>query len=262
MHLLRYKANGDYRLTWFSDSDIPPYIILSHTWNADDEEYTFEDIIAGTGKDKPGYAKVSFCAQQAFRDRIKYFWVDTCCIDKSNESQLNEAVNSMYDWYRNAQTCYVYLSDVSKNGSDNGNNLLSSSWKSEFRNSRWFTRGWTLQELIAPGDVEFYSSEYEHLGSRRTMKAQIHEITGIPLRAFLLDPLSDIDDAEKWKWTRRRQTTRKEDEAYCLLGIFGVHIPLNYGEEGNALSRLRKAIEDKAAKQRLNDEDTQVENVI
>jgi hypothetical protein len=114
MRLLEYNNDSEFSLTEdFVSSKIPEYAILSHTWGADTEEVTYRDLIDGTGKDKIGYKKIRFCGEQARRDGLQYFWVDTCCIDKSNAVELQEAINSMFRWYRNAAKCYVYLSDVS-----------------------------------------------------------------------------------------------------------------------------------------------------
>ncbi len=116
MRLLQRSNTGEFSLTkdFVGDDTIPPYAILSHTWGADTEEVTFEDLTDGTGKDKPGYEKIRFCGEQARRDGLQYFWVDTCCIDKANDTELSQAINSMFRWYRNAAKCYVYLSDVSR----------------------------------------------------------------------------------------------------------------------------------------------------
>ena len=128
---------------------IPLYAILSHT--ADTEEVTLKDMIDGSGISKPGYDKIRFCGEQARRDDLEYFWVDTCCIDKSNSAELQEAINSMFCWYRNAAKCYVYLSDVSRPalGTDG---KPSQPWESSFQKSRWFNRDepFSLQELPLP----------------------------------------------------------------------------------------------------------------
>ena len=159
MHLLEYNNDGEFSLTKDFGDDIPRYAILSHTWGADTEEVTFRDLMDGTGKSKAGYDKIRFCGEQARRDGLQYFWVDTCCIDKSNNNELSEAINSMFRWYRNAAKCYVYLSDVLRPAFDMNDKSNQLPWESAFRKSRWFTRGWTLQELIAPASVEFFSKD-------------------------------------------------------------------------------------------------------
>jgi hypothetical protein len=150
MRLLEFDSSGLLRSKDFTEN-IPPYAILSHTWGADDSEVTFDDLKNRSGTSKAGYTKIQFCGEQAQKDNLQYFWVDTCCIDKTNLVELQEAINSMFRWYRAACKCYVYLSDVSLRDEDDDHTKRT--WKLAFRNSRWFTRGWTLQELIAPASV-------------------------------------------------------------------------------------------------------------
>src|SRR6187402_1785944 len=156
MRLLKFKNDTEFSLTDDLIDDTSPYAILSHRWGLDTDEVTFRDLIDGTGTGKAGYDKIRFCGEQAKRDGLQFFWVDTCCIDKSNSSELQEAINSMFRWYGEAAKCYVYLSDVSVPNPENSNQTSTSTWELAFRNSRWFTRGWTLQELIAPVSVEFF----------------------------------------------------------------------------------------------------------
>ncbi len=172
---------------------------------------------------------------------LKYFWIDTCCIDKSSSAELQEAITSMFRWYHNATRCYVYLSDVSVGDCDASGRQLP--WESTFRASRWFTRGWTLQELLAPDSVEFFSQEGKRLGDKRSLEQQIHEITRIAVQALHGTPLSQFSINERFQWAEQRQTTREEDWAYSLLGIFDISIPLMYGEgKKNAVNRLTKEI--------------------
>lgn len=110
MRLLERKRNGEFSVGEDLISDVPPYAILSHTWGS--EEVTYQDIISSTGKSKAGYAKLRFIADQAARDKLRYFWVDTCCIDKANNTELTEAINSMFRWYEESVKCYAYLADV------------------------------------------------------------------------------------------------------------------------------------------------------
>jgi len=184
MRLLKLNDDGDFSLIEFLGNQIPQYAILSHTWGADNEEVTFKDLVKGTGKSKAGYTKIRFCGKQAANDRLLYFWVDTCCIDKSSSAELSEAINSMFRWYHNAAKCYVYLSDVSIGGSIENGLFSQWAWKAAFQKSRWFTRGWTLQELIAPASVEFFTMEGKRLGDRKSLEQQIHEITGITFTAL------------------------------------------------------------------------------
>jgi hypothetical protein len=199
MRLLERNNGGEFNLTkdLFGD-DIPKYAILSHTWGADTEEITFRDLMDGTGKSKAGYNKIRFCGEQARRDGLQYFWVDTCCIDKANSVELQEAINSMFRWYQNAAKCYVYLSDVSTSKQKASDRFSKYTWESAFRSSRWFTRGWTLQELLAPGSVEFFSRERNRLGNKKTLEQQIHEITGIAITALQGTPLSQFEVGDRF----------------------------------------------------------------
>ena len=138
MRLLRVDENGEFSLTNDLINNIPPYATLSHTWGEDYEEVSFKDLTIGPRQTKPGYKKLRFCAEQSARDGLQHFWVDTCCIDKSNSTELHEAIHSMFRWYRNAKRCYVYLLDVSTNDRDQINHT---SWEPAFQTSRWFTRG-------------------------------------------------------------------------------------------------------------------------
>lgn len=225
------------KLEKFLDDKVPPYAILSHTWK-DDEELSFRDIEEGK-INKPGISSIKLqrCCKQAEKDGLGYAWIDTCCIDKTDSVELGEAINSMFRWYRKAFICYAYLSDVP--GDDNPRNLGS-----EFRKSRWFKGGWTLQELLAPQSLHFYSSDWRRLGTKGEMCAIVETITRIS-RQFLLSiaELRDASVAQRMSWAAQRVTTRKEDLAYCLLGIFGVTMSMIYGEGGDqAFFRLQEQI--------------------
>jgi hypothetical protein len=141
---------------------------------------------------------------------------------------------------------YVYLSDVSASISD-GDGESSRRWKSAFKKGRWFTRGWTLQELIAPVSVEFFSKGEERLGDKQSLEQTLHEITRIAIQALRGQPLSYFSVDERMSWAAKRQTKREEDEAYSLLGIFNISMPLIYGDRRQkALNRLWKEIKDDA----------------
>ena len=240
MRLLTWNSQNELVLTDNGDKSPLPYAILSHTWGPEHEEVTFADVQNRQGQSKAGYAKVLFCGQQARIDKIEHFWMDTCCIDKPNE--LSEAITSMFRWYQRATKCYVYLSDVSVDKGDKTGDVQST-WESEFRRSRWLTRGWTLQELLAPVNVEFFSRQGEFLGTKKTLAQLIHQVTSIPVAALRGAPLTQFPIDEKIRWTERRQTTKIEDRAYCLLGIFNVFMLPNYGEGDNAFRRLRRKID-------------------
>lgn len=231
MRLLETSPKGDIRLVELLGDECPPYGILSHTWLPDDEEVTCSDMMQGTGRSKAGYRKIDFCAERAVQDGLSHFWIDTCCIDKSSSAELSEAINSMFRWYKDAFKCYVYLSDVSVEHSQS------------FPMSRWFTRGWTLQELIAPRLVEFFSVEGEQLGNKLSRMQEMQDITGIPHRVLQGCCLSEFSVEERLSWSRGRTTKRAEDLAYSLLGLFDIHMPLLYGEgRDKALRRLMEEI--------------------
>jgi len=243
MRLLRIEDDGNFSLVERIGNNIPRYAVLSHTWGADEEEVTFRELLDGTGKTKAGYRKIRFCGKQAVNDNLQYFWVDTCCIDKSSSTELSEAINSMFRWYRDAARCYVYLSDVSVSGSV-GDEFFRR-WEPAFKGSRWFTRGWTLQELIAPASIEFFSKEERRLGDKQSLEPTLHEITGIAIQALRGSPLCYFSVDERMSWAAKRKSKREEDEVYSLLGIFDIHMPLIYGEgRKKALVRLRKEIKE------------------
>ncbi|KIW17293.1 hypothetical protein PV08_04484 [Exophiala spinifera] len=242
MRLLSSDHLGGFSLTKDLIDNIPAYAILSHTWGAEDDEVTFDDIGSKQAEGKAGYAKLQFCKRQAERDGLQYFWIDTCCINRANHAELAEAIISMYRWYRGAAKCYVYLSNVSTTSIDDGDRESQAAWQAAFYKSRWFTRGWTLQELLAPRSVEFFSHEGLRLGSKKTLEGMIHEITKIPLSALRGDSLSNFSVDERLRWALGRNTKRVEDKAYCLLGIFDVYMPTLYGEGDHAFTRLKEEI--------------------
>ncbi|KAI0402570.1 kinesin light chain [Xylaria palmicola] len=234
--LARSDNTGLYSLTYYPPgTSIPPYAILSHTWGP--EEVTYKDLEQGTGQHKTAYKKIRFCGEQATRHGLRHFWVDTCCIDKSSSAELTESINSMFRWYRDAAKCYAYLEDVSSSTMQDGDPHI------QLKQSRWFTRGWTLQELIAPKTVDFYSREGTALGNKESLEQLICGTTGIPAQALRGCPLSHFTTSERMAWAETRKTTVPEDKAYSMLGIFETQMPLIYGEgEERALKRLREEI--------------------
>ncbi|UNI23590.1 hypothetical protein JDV02_009400 [Purpureocillium takamizusanense] len=217
----------------------PPYAILSHTW--EDEEVTFQDF---TNPDpevrsrKQGFAKISKTCALAESEGLKYAWVDTCCIDKTSSAELTEAINSMFQWYRDAITCYAWLADLPSSAVVGGRPERSS-----LGGCRWFTRGWTLQELIAPRAVQFFDQAWVPCGTKASIGDMLSEITRVKA-SVLEDPelLPTLSIAERMSWAAARQTTRVEDMAYCLLGIFDVNMPMLYGEGPRAFLRLQEEI--------------------
>ncbi|OSS46286.1 hypothetical protein B5807_08368 [Epicoccum nigrum] len=237
MRLLKLDSNGSFGLVEFTGDVVPPYAILSHTWGADAEEVTFHEVAAGLGQHKSGYRKLVFCGTQALQDGLSFFWVDTCCIDKSSSAELTEAINSMFRWYQEAARCYAYLSDVCTG--------ISLQHQQQIENSTWFRRGWTLQELLAPKSVLFYSAEGTLLGSRASLLQEIEAATGICSSALQGEPLHQFSVETRLSWAEGRVTKRAEDAAYCLLGIFDVNLPLIYGEgRRKAFIRLHREIRD------------------
>ncbi|KAF5348000.1 hypothetical protein D9758_009999 [Tetrapyrgos nigripes] len=240
MRLLRTTPTSTpstYIVDSFSNKDIPPYAILSHTWG--DGEITLADLDSPPDLvNKSGYRKLESSCKIAHDSGFTYIWIDTCCIDKSSSAELSEVLNSMYAYYRDSVVCYVYLSDVSP-GLD-----PRASGKGTFRESRWFTRGWTLQELLASPRILFYDREWNRIGTKSSLSDVIVEVTNVP--AAVLLGHTDIQSATialRMSWAATRVTTRPEDVAYCLMGIFGVHMPPLYGEGARrAFIRLQEEI--------------------
>jgi Heterokaryon incompatibility protein (HET) len=214
----------------FSLSIIPEYAILSHTWG--DDEVTFQDMTSAHRTSKEGWYKITETCRKAREHSINFAWIDTCCIDKSSSAELTESINSMFQWYENARICYVFLEDISvRRATEQG-----------MGGCRWFTRGWTLQELLASKKIQFFDRKWSYIGSTPELNAVITSYTDIPLEVLKKKNLSDWSVASKMSWAARRKTTRVEDEAYCLLGIFGVSLPLIYGEGNRAFRRLQEEI--------------------
>lgn len=220
-------------LETFVDSAVPPYAILSHRWQ--DGEALFEDIANGQASEKFGYKKLEEACLQASREGFAYVWIDTCCIDKSSSSELSEAINSMYRWYSQAAVCYAYLFDV-PDGIDPEQDAV-------FAQSEWFCRGWTLQELVAPAHMEFFSQGWMFLGAKSTLTGVLSGATGIDVHVLTgTTHLSSVSVAKRMSWAAKRQTTRLEDQAYCLMGLFDVNMPMIYGEGSKAFIRLQEEI--------------------
>ncbi|KAL5319100.1 hypothetical protein ACEPPN_014170 [Leptodophora sp. 'Broadleaf-Isolate-01'] len=219
------------KLEEFFDDNIPPYAILSHRWQAG--EVSFQDMQNGIEQAKPGFSKIKLICGEALRRRLDYAWVDTCCIDKTSSADLSEAINSMYRWYKEAEICCVFLFDV---------RLKTSDYEFSFRDASWWSRGWTLQELIAPSEVAFFNSSWHFLGTKESLRDEISEITGIDVKVLSGKDPELCSAAQRMAWASKRITTRLEDLAYCLLGLFGVNMPLLYGEGERAFIRLQEEI--------------------
>ena len=222
------------------------YAILSHTWQG--KEQTFQDVrnigkrckrARARPRDDPKLSpKIREFCRLAEEHGYRWAWADSCCIDKTSSSELSEAINSMYQWYSDTEVCYAYLADVPSLEDEDP-------WAADsaFRKSRWHRRGWTLQELIAPASLFFLSRDWKPLGSRVDLADLLKEITDIPRRIFTRQTRpSTYSVGMRMYWASDRQTTRVEDEAYCLMGLFGVSMPTNYGEGEEAFVRLQHEI--------------------
>ncbi|KAJ5623206.1 hypothetical protein N7490_011811 [Penicillium lividum] len=254
---MRLINTATIKLIEYMDHEIPVYAILSHTWGTD--EVTFQDmqkleieerkthspsIQISQITSKKGYSKIKQSCQRALQNKIYHVWVDTCCIDKTSSAELSEAINSMMRWYEKAHVCYAYLADVPPNLDPN---------QPAFQQSRWFTRGWTLQELLAPQKLLFLAQDWSDLFYRETVCGQLSEITSISVSFLeqrqhfepdltLRSRLNSVSIAERMSWASKRETSRQEDRAYSLLGIFGINMPLLYGEGAGAFLRLQEEI--------------------
>lgn len=281
------------KLEYFLGKDIPCYAILSHTWG--DGEASFQDWQdLRKASQKTGFAKIKSACAQARDDGLRYIWVDTNCIDKSSSAELSEAINSMFAWYKNSWVCYVYLADVKdpedvagnlgdeteelywddyperRNAVEDRRNDVEDMQKARFidslRKSRWFTRGWTLQELLAPTSIRFFTQDWKPISMESRHYSQLgrydinpERLKGGPGQEPLLRLVSSItgirldvlsypqnvmscSNVEKMSWIAGRETTREEDVAYCLLGIFDINMPLLYGEGRKAFARLQEEI--------------------
>jgi hypothetical protein len=219
----------------FLGSDIPLYAILSHRWR--EEEVLYADMV-GTNRSiaqrKKGYAKLEATCLIALSLGFQYVWSDTCCIDKTSSAELSEAINSMYSYYTDSQWCIAYLDDAE----------FESEHDDSLSKSVWFTRGWTLQELIAPKRLTFYSKSWKEMGTKEQLCTQVSAASGIADTVlWSRDMLNSVSISEKMSWAARRVTTRPEDEAYSLMGIFGVNMATLYGEgRSNAFRRLQLEI--------------------
>ena len=232
---MRLLNTSTFLLEEFIGSNLPKYAILSHRWER--EEVTFQDLQnTPNGEDvkKEGWPKIKGCCKQGISDKFDWVWIDSCCIDKSSSAELSEAINSMFDWYREAQVCYTYLSDVPSTSDWEHHHMEGSA----FRRSQWFTRGWTLQELLAPKSLVFFSRDWARIATRANLAPLISDITGIQD----LEDFEKATVAQKMSWAAKRETTRIEDSAYSLMGLFGVNMPPLYGEGRKAFIRLQLEI--------------------
>ncbi|KAJ5376515.1 heterokaryon incompatibility protein-domain-containing protein [Penicillium cosmopolitanum] len=217
----------------FADNEVPEkYAILSHRWEKKEEEISFQEMLHANDvtRHKIGYRKIESFCENARDDGFDFAWVDTCCINKDSSAELSEAINSMFRWYQQAKKCYAYLADVHT--------------IEQLSSSKWFERGWTLQEFLAPSKIHFFSDDWTMLGKKKTLIDTLVKITRIPHKV-LSQPiyLNEVCIAKKMSRVSQRKTTRPEDMAYCLMGIFNINMPLLYGEGGvKSFLRLQEEI--------------------
>ena len=242
----RERVNCQVKVLELRDDEVTEYAILSHRWG--EREVGYHEIVELAKMDKEkrdeirqrdGYQKILDGCKQAEKDGHKWLWVDTCCIDKRSSAELSEAINSMYRWYENAQVCYTYLHDVLNSSFPivPDVEMDAGGWP------EWFSRGWTLQEMIAPSNVQFFNKEWEPIGDKRRLARTLEKITGVPGR-ILTDGLYGDRPcvAQIMSWAANRTTTRVEDRAYSLMGLLGVNMPMLYGEGKRAFHRLQLEI--------------------
>ncbi|KAL2883133.1 hypothetical protein SGCOL_001321 [Colletotrichum sp. CLE4] len=236
MRLIKASSihSGNLQLVDFSPDQLPRYAILSHTWG--NNEVIYADIRDQNAATKPAFQKVRYSCIQTLADGLDHVWIDSCCIDKSSSAELSEAINSMYEWYMKSEVCYTYLSGVPST-------VDPVKTDGAFASCRWFTRGWTLQELLAPAEMVFFSEDWVKVGEKTTLSRPLSVITGIDEDILTgLKPLESASLAKRMSWAAHRQTTRPEDVAYCLMGLFGVNMPMLYGEGERAFLRLQEEI--------------------
>lgn len=241
---MRLINTQDFSLIEVHHPEDHPYAILSHTWNAEGE-VTLNDMKSlEVARTKIEWPKVKWTCALAAGQGIGFAWIDTCCIDKSSSAELTEAINSMFEWYRKAVVCYTYLQDLPKSrNSDPESARAREQVQEDLTSCKWFSRGWTLQELIAPKVVEFYDCSWIKRGTKKSLRFDIARITNVDMSVLSnSENLSTIPVARKMSWAANRRTTRVEDMAYSLLGIFDVNLPLIYGEGNKAFIRLQEAI--------------------
>ncbi|OLN96059.1 Vegetative incompatibility protein HET-E-1-like protein 10 [Colletotrichum chlorophyti] len=229
------------------DASSVKYAILSHTW--EDDEVSFRDISClESAKQKAGFSKIAKTCELARERNLRYAWVDTCCIDKSSSAELSEAINSMFQWYKLSTICFVFLSDLRPLATtqlERPTSLFPYDHQT-FGGCRWFSRGWTLQELIAPHNIEFYNSSWQLFSTKQLddgCLSSLAQVTTIPVSVLNRSiSLRKIPVGVKMSWAAHRQTKRVEDRAYSLLGIFDINMPMIYGEGSKAFRRLQERI--------------------
>ncbi|KAL9622678.1 MAG: hypothetical protein Q9160_002988 [Pyrenula sp. 1 TL-2023] len=237
---MRLLNTRSLKLQEFNEKEIPPYCILSNTWEKD--EVLFEDMRDMEAVEhRAGFKKIQGCCGKVLKAGVHWVWIDTCCIQKSSSAELSEAINSMYRWYRNSHACFAYLSDLQEL-TFTVNERTQLSLGENIQHCRWFTRGWTLQEMLAPNDLILCDREWNDIGSKTQLSILLSLITRVDRDYLLGKSLACASVAKRMSWAALRETNRVEDIAYCLLGIFDVNMPLLYGEGRKAFTGLQEEI--------------------
>ncbi|KAK8071493.1 HET-domain-containing protein [Apiospora hydei] len=232
---MRLLNTSTFQLRRLTEGELaPPYAALSHCWGTDEVVY---DDLQNTSIDwsqKHGFRKLmGACAEAVRNHQLDWLWADTVCIDRSSSAELSESINSMYRWYRNCSICLAYMGDA----------CPSSSIEDALEKSQWMRRSWTLIELIAPRQLHLFSADWSLIGTKNSLISTLSRITQID-QAILedADTLSDVSIGKRMSWAAQRTASRVEDVAYSLLGIFGLSMPVIYGEGERAFMRLQEEL--------------------
>ncbi|KAI0147104.1 heterokaryon incompatibility protein-domain-containing protein [Xylariaceae sp. FL1272] len=231
------------KLEFFNSHESVRYAILSHTWEEGEEVsfQEFEDLY--NARRKKGFHKIIKTCELALSRNLSWAWIDTCCIDKTSSAELSEAINLMFKYYSTSAVCFAYLSDISMPTERLAGEDADDEFETQLGISNWVKRGWTLQELIAPRSLEFFDSTWNRIGSKWLNMEQIATVTGIDYKVLAgAQRLGEVSIARRMSWAAKRMTTRLEDMAYCLFGIFDVNMPLLYGEGDKSFIRLQEEI--------------------
>ncbi|KAL9612981.1 MAG: hypothetical protein Q9167_002458 [Letrouitia subvulpina] len=270
---IRSLKKRDLFASRFNPGAEPAYAILSHRWCEGVEgrdkavrktktrskrrprEVTLQDLrsrslghLRRNAALRDSLEKIRGACRRALAEGQRYVWIDSCCIDRTNLFEVSESIRSMFRWYRDAACCFAYLWDVDVDQEVRSSNLLSPP-PSPLRNERqeyseWFSRGWTLQELLAPRRLLFFDRRWNKLGTRRALAGEVETATGIPAK-YVTDFSAHAEDASvamKMSWMARRSTTKEEDTAYCLFGIIGVSMDVRYGDGRKEFLRFQDKI--------------------
>ena len=241
-------------LKYFNDEALCgiQYATMSHCWCTAGlaKEIQFEELNQATLetvrdlRNRPGYRKIVESCSLTRKQGLEWLWMDTCCIMRESKTELSEAVNSMYQWYRNSEICFAYLHDVKFPFTTEPDAEM---FPTSNGRPKWFSCSWTLQELLAPRVIHFFDQDWQRIGDKDELAPKLTEITGIP-EDILTNGLPHPDDpcrpsaAQIMSWAADRKASTREDRAYALMGIFEVQVPTKYGEHEHAFRRLQVSI--------------------